>query len=127
MNDVLNEDKPIKITEPTIEKQNTNMAQDVLLVRIALDALDLSAINENIQAENFSLDLDKMYQDIDESFEKEKQKEEMTVEVATGISVALTAGFVAWFVNEELCSQVCLRRCLCGATFKSYCYFLLIR
>ncbi|MBT8348296.1 MAG: tandem-95 repeat protein, partial [Sulfurovum sp.] len=96
----------LNIQDPSVDssdsgKPDSNMAQQLLILEpIQMNSLIFDSISDSAQSKSLHADLEKMYQDIDESFEEQKHKNELTVEVATGISVSLTAGFVAWLLRS---------------------------
>ena len=100
LNDVLNTDDTSKTLLGNLKKTNSTVAQQLLsLEPIQMNSLLIDSISTPVQSEIFHADLEKMYQDIDESFEEEKRKNEFADEAATGITLSLTAGFVSWLLR----------------------------
>ena len=100
LDDILNRQDSSGSSSSAMEKPNSTMTQQLLSLKpIEIDSQLFDSLN-HIQSESFRADLEKMYQDIDESIEEEKRKNEFTVETATGISISLTAGFVAWLFRS---------------------------
>jgi len=84
----------------TLQSSDSHTTRPVdVLKPIDLASLSSDVLAETISSDAFRSSMEKMHQEIDETFKEKEHKEDLVFKVATGFEVSLTAGFVAWMLR----------------------------